>query len=125
MKELIKASKAPSAVGPYSNAIKAGNMIFVTGQLPVDPYTGEIPHTINEQTRLVIKNIKNILADAGATLNDVVKSTVFISEMSLFSEMNAVYAEEFTPPFPARTSAAVKELPKSVLVSIDVVAVVD
>jgi 2-iminobutanoate/2-iminopropanoate deaminase len=125
MKELIKASKAPEAVGPYSNAIKAGNFIFVTGQLPVNPDTGLMPRTIQEQTRQVIENIKNILADAGASLSDVVKATVFISEMSLFSEMNAVYAEEFTKPYPARTSTAIKELPKSALVSIDVVAIID
>lgn len=122
-KKMIKASKAPAEIGAYSNAILTGNMIFVSGQLPVDPVTGIVPDTIQAQTEQVIENVKNILADAGATLDNVVKTTVYLSEMYLFSEMNAVYAKEFSQPYPARSSMSVKELPQNALISLDVVAV--
>lgn len=122
-KKMIKASKAPAEIGAYSNAILTGNMVFVSGQLPVDPVTGVIPDSIQAQTEQVIKNVKNILADAGATLDNVVKTTVYLSEMYLFSEMNAVYAKEFSQPYPARSSMSVKELPQNALISLDVVAV--
>ena len=123
IKEKISARKAPAEISAYSNAIKCGNMIFVSGQLPVNPETGQIPKTLQDQTRQVIENIRNILADAGATLDNVVKTTVYLQEMYLFSQMNAVYVEAFNEPYPARTSMAVKELPQSALVSLDVVAV--
>ena len=100
-------------------------MVFVSGQLPVNPDTGEVPRTLQQQTQQVIENIRNILADAGATLDDVVKTTVYLQEMYLFSQMNAVYAASFSEPYPARTSMAVKELPQGALVALDVVAVVD
>ncbi len=122
-KKMIKASKAPAEIGAYSNAILTGNMVFVSGQLPVDPVTGIIPDSIQAQTEQVIKNVENILADAGATLDNVVKTTVYLSEMYLFSEMNAVYAKEFSQPYPARSSMSVKELPQNALISLDVVAV--
>ena len=122
-KEMTNAPKAPAEIGAYSNAIRTGNMVFVSGQLPVDPATGQIPDTIQAQTVQVIENVKNILADAGATLDNVVKTTVYLSEMYLFSEMNAVYAREFSEPYPARSSMSVKELPQNALVSLDVVAV--
>ncbi len=122
-KKTIKASKAPAEIGAYSNAVLTGNMVFVSGQLPVDPVTGVIPDSIQAQTEQVIKNVKNILADAGATLDNVVKTTVYLSEMYLFSEMNAVYAKEFSQPYPARSSMSVKELPQNALISLDVVAV--
>ncbi len=122
-KKTIKASKAPVEIGAYSNAVLTGNMVFVSGQLPVDPVTGVIPDSIQAQTEQVIKNVKNILADAGATLDNVVKTTVYLSEMYLFSEMNAVYAKEFSQPYPARSSMSVKELPQNALISLDVVAV--
>jgi len=124
-KQKITASKAPAEIGAYSNAIRCGNFIFVSGQMPVDPATGETPPRLAEQTKQVIENIRNILADAGATLDDVVKTTVYLQEMYLFSQMNEVYAREFHEPYPARTSMAVKELPKGALVTLDVVAVVD
>ncbi|MBR1882746.1 MAG: Rid family detoxifying hydrolase [Muribaculaceae bacterium] len=125
MKEKIQSVKAPAEISAYSNAIRCGNRIFVSGQLPVDPATGQMGNTIQEQTRQVIENIRNILADAGATLDNVVKTTVLLQEMYLFSEMNAVYAEAFSEPYPARTSMAVKELPQSALVALDVEAVLD
>jgi len=125
MKEKIFAKKAPVEIGAYSNAIKCGNIIFVSGQLPVNPETGKVPATIQEQTKQVIANIRNILADAGATLDDVVKTTVYLQEMYLFSQMNEVYASEFNEPYPARTSLAAKEMAQGSLVSIDVIAVLD
>ena len=125
MKEKIQSVKAPAEISAYSNAIRCGNRIFVSGQLPVDPATGQMGNTIQEQTRQVIENIRNILADAGATLDNVVKTTVLLQEMYLFSEMNAVYAEAFSEPYPARTSMGVKELPQSALVALDVEAVLD
>ena len=125
MKQKITAEKALPEIGAYSNAIRCGNQIFVSGQLPVNPETGELPRTLQEQTKQVIENVRNILADAGATLDNVVKTTVLLQEMCLFSEMNAVYAQEFSQPYPARTSFAAKELPRGALVSLDVEAVLD
>ena len=122
MKEAINASKAPAAIGPYSHAVKAGNLVFVSGQLPVNPETGAMPEDIKEQTRQSLANVKTILAEAGATLDNVVKTTVFLADMTLFGPMNEVYAEEFSAPFPARCAFAVKELPKKALVEIEVIA---
>ena len=125
MKEKVFAKLAPVEIGAYSNAIKYGNIIFVSGQLPVNPETGFVPKTIKEQTKQVIDNIRNILADAGATLDNVVKTTVYLQEMYLFSQMNEVYAKEFSEPYPARTSLATKEMDKGALVPLDVIAVID
>lgn len=125
MKEKINAKLAPVEIGAYSNAIKCGNIIFISGQLPANPETGKVPTTIQEQTKQVIDNIRNILADAGATLDNVVKTTVYLQEMYLFGQMNEVYATEFNEPYPARTSLAAKEMAKGALVSIDVIAVID
>lgn len=124
MKQKIEAKNAPAEIGAYSNAIKVGNMIFVSGQLPVDPATGQVPQGIAAQTEQVIENVKNILADAGATLDNVVKTTVVLTEMYLFSEMNEVYARHFSEPYPARSSMGVRELPMNSLIEFDVVAVV-
>lgn len=124
MKKEIKSAKAPGAIGPYSQAVQAGNMIFVSGQLPINAETGEMPQDIKAQTRESIKNIKAILAEAGATLDNVVKTTVFLADMEYFVPMNEVYAEEFKAVFPARCAFAVKELPKKALVEIEVIAVV-
>lgn len=125
MKEKIFAKQAPVEIGAYSNAIKCGNLIFISGQLPVNPENGIVPQTIKEQTKQVIDNIRNILADAGATLDNVVKTTVYLQEMYLFGQMNEVYAAEFNEPYPARSSLAVKEMAKGALVSLDVIAVID
>ena len=122
MKEEIKTTKAPGAIGPYSQAIKSGNLIFVSGQLPINPETGEIPSDIKAQTRHSIENIKAILESAGGTLDNVLKSTVYLADMSYFVPMNEVYGEYFKSPFPARAAFAVKELPKQALVEIEVVA---
>ncbi len=121
-KSCIHSPEAPAAIGPYSQAIKAGNLIFVSGQLPIDAATGEKPSDIKAQTKQSIKNIQAILAEAGASLDNVLKSTVYLADMELFSAMNEVYAEFFNSPFPARAAFAVKELPKKALVEIEVVA---
>lgn len=123
MKQPIATTNAPGAIGPYSQAIDAGAFLFVSGQIPVNPATGEIPEGITLQTAQSIANIKAILAEAGLTIDNVVKTTVFLADMNDFAAMNAVYADNFTAPFPARSAVAVKELPKQVLVEIEVIAV--
>ena len=122
MKETIKATNAPAAIGPYSHAVLTGNLMFLSGQIAINPATGEMPDGIKEQTAQAIANIKAILAAKGANLNNVVKTTVYLAEMSLFGEMNEVYAKEFSEPFPARSAIAVKELHKRALVEIEVIA---
>ncbi len=124
MKKELNSAAAPAAIGPYSQAIQAGNLIFVSGQLPIDAATGEMPSDIKAQTRQSIANIKAILAEAGATLDNVVKTTVFLADMSYFGPMNEVYAEVFKKVYPARCAFAVKELPKQALVEIEVIAAV-
>ena len=122
MKETIKAKNAPAAIGPYSHAVVAGNLMFLSGQIAINPETGEMPTGVQAQTAQAIANIKAILAEKGATLNNVVKTTVYLAEMSLFGEMNEIYAQHFSEPFPARSAIAVKELPKRALVEIEVIA---
>ncbi|WP_290430417.1 Rid family detoxifying hydrolase [Paramuribaculum intestinale] len=123
MKKQIATTAAPAAIGPYSQAIDLGNMVFISGQIPVNPATGEIPEGIKAQTAQSIANIKSILAEAGLTIDNVVKTTVFLADMADFTAMNEVYAESFTAPFPARSAVAVRELPKQVLVEIETIAV--
>lgn len=122
MKKQIATDKAPGAIGPYSQAIEVGNLLFISGQIPVNPADGTIPEGIQAQTAQSIANIKAILAEAGLTIDNVVKTTVFLADMSLFVPMNEVYAQNFTAPFPARSAVAVKELPKQVLVEIETIA---
>ncbi len=124
MKKVIFTEKAPAAIGPYSQAIEANGMIFLSGQLPVDPTTGEFaPGGVAEQTTQCFENIKSVLAAAGLTTANIVKTTVFLADMSLFAEMNAVYATYFEGDFPARSAFAVKALPKGALVEIESIAV--
>lgn len=122
MKKEISTNKAPGAIESYSQAVRAGNLIFVSGQLPINAATGEMPADIKAQTRESINNIKAILAEAGATLDNVVKTTVFLADMEYFDYMNEVYAEEFKAVYPARCAFAVGELPKKALVEIEVIA---
>ena len=123
MKKIISTSKAPAAIGPYSQAIKVGNLVYTSGQIPIDPATGVfVEGGIKEQTRQSLLNVKAILEEAGLTMNDVVKTTVFMADMNDFADMNAVYAEFFFEPYPARSAVAVKTLPKGALVEIEVVA---
>lgn len=123
MKKVISTTAAPKAIGPYSQAIEAGGMIFLSGQLPIDPATGTMPEGIEAQTRQSFANIKAILAEAGCTVDHIVKTTVYLTDMSLFAPMNEVYAQQFSGAFPARSAFAVKELPKQALVEIEVIAV--
>lgn len=122
MKHEIKTTNAPGAIGPYSQAVKTGNLLFISGQLPINPATGEMPDNIKDQTRQSIANIKAILAEAGGSLDNVVKTTVLLAEMSDFAAMNEVYAEEFQAIYPARAAFAVKELPKQAMIEIEVIA---
>ena len=124
MNNAISTPNAPAAIGPYSQGIQAGSTIFVSGQLPIDPATGDFAgEDIASQTRQSLTNIKNILAAAGASMNDVVKTTVMLKNIGDFAAMNAVYAEFFTEPFPARAAYQVAALPKDALVEIECIAV--
>lgn len=119
----IQTNNAPAAIGPYSQAIRTGNLIFVSGQLPVDPTTGQFATGgIKELTRQSLTNMQHILREAGASMADVVKTTVFLADMADFSAMNEVYAEFFSEPFPARSAVAVKALPKQARVEIECIA---
>ena len=123
MKKIISTTKAPSAIGPYSQAIQVGNLIYTSGQIPINPATGSfVEGGIKEQTRQSLLNVKAILEEAGLAMGNVVKTTVFMADMNDFADMNAVYAEFFTEPYPARSAVAVKTLPKGALVEIEVVA---
>ena len=120
----IHTDNAPAAIGPYSQAIQAGNTIYVSGQLPIDPATGAFAgNDITAQTRQSLTNMKNILLAAGADMSNVVKTTVLLADIADFAAMNAVYAEFFTAPFPARAAFQVACLPKNALVEIECVAV--
>lgn len=123
MKKVIATTKAPGAIGPYSQAIDCGSFVYASGQIPVNPETGEIPEGITAQARQSLKNVKAILDEAGLTMENVVKTTCFLANMSDFAAFNEVYAEAFTAPFPARSCVAVKELPKQVLCEVEVIAV--
>ena len=121
--KVISTTKAPAAIGPYSQAIKVGNLVYTSGQIPIDPQTGSIVEGgIKEQTRQSLTNVKAILEETGLTMANVVKTTVFMADMNDFAEMNAVYAEFFSEPYPARSAVAVKTLPKGALIEIEVVA---
>ncbi len=123
MKNVISTKKAPAAIGPYSQAIKVNGFLYTSGQIPVNPLTGAIVEGgIMEQTRQSLLNLKAILDEAGLSMQNVVKTTVFMTDMNNFADMNAVYAEFFDEPFPARSAVAVRSLPKGALVEIEVVA---
>lgn len=124
MKKVISTSNAPAAIGPYSQAIEVNGMLFLSGMLPIDPVTGNIvPGGVKEQTAQIFDNIEAVLAAAGITTDNIVKTTVFLDDMSLFGEMNEVYASRFSGTFPARSAFAVEALPKNALVEIEVIAV--
>ena len=123
-KIIIKTDKAPAPIGPYNQAIKAGNMLFVSGQIALDPITGELRiNNIEQETNQVMNNITAILTEAGAGFEHVVKTTIFLSDMSLFAEVNEIYGKYFSGDFPARETLAVKGLPKNVHVEISVTAI--
>ena len=123
MKEIISTKAAPAAIGPYSQGIKVGDLVYTSGQIPIDPATGNfVEGGIKEQTRQSLQNVKAILEEIGLTMGNVVKTTVFMADMNDFADMNAVYADFFTEPYPARSAVAVKTLPKGALVEIEVIA---
>ena len=123
MKEIISTQNAPAAIGPYSQAVRAGNLLFVSGQIPVDPATGEVVEpTIQAQAKRSLDNVKAVLEAAGASLDNVVKTTVFLKNMDDFVEMNRVYKTFFTADCPARSAVQVGKLPKDVLVEIEAIA---
>ena len=123
MNKIIHTPNAPAAIGPYSQAVQAGNMLFVSGQIPIDPATGAFAgDDIVTQTKQSLTNVKNILEAAGYTMNDVVKTTVLLSDIADFAAMNAVYGEFFKENCPARACFAVRDLPKGALVEIEAIA---
>ena len=124
MKKIIATTNAPGAIGPYSQAVQAGNTIYISGQLPIDPATGAFPSDtcITAQTHQSLKNVKAIVEAAGYTMNDIVKTTVLLKNMSEFAAMNEVYAQYFTGDCPARAAFEVACLPKNALVEIEAIA---
>ena len=123
MNKVINTPKAPKAIGPYSQAILAGNgMLFISGQIPVNPETGKVPETITEQTEQVFKNIEAILTEAGYSFKDVVKTTCLLNSMDDFAAMNEVYAKYYNEMLPARAAYAVEKLPMGGLVEIETIA---
>lgn len=120
----IHTKEAPAAIGPYSQAIQAGDFLFVSGQIPVDPKTGEVVEGIEKQTEQVLKNLQAILQEAGADFSNVVKFTIYLSDMENFATVNEIYGSFLTKPYPARATVEVSRLPKDVLVEMDVIALV-
>ena len=122
MKKVIATTNAPGAIGPYSQAIDTGTFVYASGQIPINPADGTIPAGITAQTSQSLSNVKAILTEAGLTMDNVVKTTVFLADMADFAAMNEVYAQAFSAPYPARSAVAVRDLPKGVLVEIEVIA---
>ncbi len=122
MKKVISTPNAPAAIGPYSQAIEVGGMVFTSGQIPVNPATGVIPEGIEAQAEQVMTNIKNLLEAAGTSMEKVIKTTVFIKEMDDFGKVNAVYAKYFEGDCPARSCVEVARLPKDVLMEMEAIA---
>jgi 2-iminobutanoate/2-iminopropanoate deaminase len=123
MKQVIATKDAPAAVGPYSQAVTFGNLLFAAGQIPLDPATNElVPGGVTEQTTRVCENIKAVLAANGMTFADVLKSTVFLVDLGQFAAMNAIYSQYFSEPFPARSTIQVVALPRGSQVEIEVIA---
>lgn len=122
-KKIINTSGAPAPIGPYSQAVQAGHLLFISGQIAINPVTGNIEATdVRSETLQVMGNLKAILSEAGLTFDNVVKTTIFLSDMSLFTSVNEVYGTYFTGSFPARETVAVKGLPKNVNVEISMIA---
>ena len=125
-KKIIKTQNAPQAIGPYSQAVKSGNFIFASGQIPLDPVSGNIEgDEIKKQTQRVMENIKGLLESQSLTMSNIIKTTCFLSDMSNFAAFNEVYATYFTENPPARSTVAVKSLPKDALVEVEIIAVIE
>jgi 2-iminobutanoate/2-iminopropanoate deaminase len=126
MREVVSAPGAPPAIGPYSAGVRAGNLLFLSGSIPLDPATGQVvPGDITAQATRVMENIKALLTAAGADFHHVVKTTVFLADMNEFAAMNEVYATYFAAPFPARSTVQVARLPRDVRLEIEVLAILD
>lgn len=124
MKKIISTNSAPAAIGPYSQAVEVNGVLYLSGMLPIDCVTGDfVVGGIKEQTTQIFVNIKAVLSAAGVNIDNIVKTTVFLDDMSLFDGMNQVYSAQFKEPFPARSTVAVKGLPKNSLVEIEVIAI--
>ncbi len=117
----IKTSNAPAAIGPYSQAIKVGEFLFTSGQIPINPATGEIPVGVEAQAEQALTNVKNLIEASGASIENTVKTTVFIKDMNDFAKINEIYAKYFTAPFPARSCVEVARLPKDVLLEVETI----
>lgn len=124
-KQIISTTNAPGAIGPYSQAVRVGNMVYTSGQIPVDPKTGLVPEGPAEQAKQVLLNVKNLLEAAGTSMKNVVKTVVFIKNMDDFACINEVYATFFEGDFPARSCVEVARLPKDVLMEMEAVAIID
>ena len=120
MKE-TKTTKAPAAIGPYSQAITVGNLLFTSGQIPINPQTGEIPEGVEAQARQALTNVKNLIEASGGSMDKVVKTGVFIKDMNDFAKINEIYAEFFNEPYPARSCVEVARLPKDVLLEVETI----
>lgn len=122
-KQIVNTNNAPAPIGPYNQAVKTGNLLFLSGQVALKPGTGELANgSINEETHQVMQNLKAVLAEAGMDFSNVVKTTIFLSDMSLFAEVNEIYGQYFTGDYPARETVAVKTLPKNANVEISFIA---
>lgn len=121
-KKIITTDKAPAAIGPYSQAIEAGGFVFASGQIPVDPATGNIPDGIEAQAKQALTNVKNLMEASGLSMDNIVKTSVFIKDMNDFAKVNEVYASFFESDFPARSCVEVARLPKDVLIEVEVIA---
>lgn len=123
MKTVVKTDKAPGAIGPYSQGIDLGNMIFFSGQIPLNPQTGEMLEGIEAQAKQALENVKGLLESQGLDFSHVVKTTVFLDNMDDFNTVNGIYAQYFVEPYPARSAVEVAKLPKGALIEVEVIAV--
>lgn len=123
MKNIVKTDKAPGAIGPYSQGIDLGNMIFFSGQIPLNPQTGEMPEGIEAQAKQALENVKGLLESQGLDFSHVVKTTVFLDDMNDFNTVNEIYAQYFVEPYPARSAVEVAKLPKGALIEVEIIAV--
>lgn len=124
MKEVISTNNAPGAIGPYSQGIKVGNLVFTSGQIPLNPFTGEMPKSIEEQTKQALENVKGILEASGTSMENVIKTTVFLTDLENFTKMNEVYATFFEGEKPARSAIEISKLPKDAKIEIEVIATI-
>ena len=122
MKEIINTNNAPGAIGPYSQGVKVGELVFTSGQIPLNPVTGEMPETIEEQTKQSLENVKAILEASGTSMNNVIKTTVFLTDLNDFVNMNEVYATYFKGDKPARSAIEISKLPKGAKIEIEAIA---